>query len=154
MSSVHLLLLLSKKTKQNYCFVFWVIYYSLQLEHQVSSLSKRQHKPVGYIFLLRKTSWSPRQWMVVPSKLRIWHKWVTREDPQAPSSLFYPMCTAQEPGHWCCRNGRVPALGRGTGSTSMGRQTPGHWRASCPCGWSCCAQSMTMDMALSLPSFK
>lgn len=63
MSSAHLLLLLSKKPKQNYCFVFWVIYYSLQLEHQVSSLSKRQHKSVGYIFLLRKTGWSPRQWM-------------------------------------------------------------------------------------------
>lgn len=105
-------------------------------------------------YFLSKTSWSPdNEWTVVPSKLCIWHKWVTREDPHVPSSRFYPVCTAQEPGHWCCRSGWVPAPGRGTGSTSTDRQTPGHWRGSCPWGWSCCAQSMPMDMALSLPSF-
>lgn len=79
---------------------------------------------------------------------------VSYEGLQVPSSLFHPICTAQEPGHWCCRSGQVPALGRRTGSTSMGRQNPGHWRASCASGWSCCAQSMPMDMAPSLPSFK
>lgn len=77
----------------------------------------------------------------MPSKLCIWHKWVTREDPQVPSSLFYLVCTAQEPGHRCWRSGWVPALGRGIGHTSMDRQTPGHWRTSYPCGLSCCAQN-------------
>lgn len=58
--------------------------------------------------------------------------WVTRGSPQAFSSLFYPMCLTQEPGHQCCSGGWVPALWRRTRSTFTVRQTPGSWRVSCP----------------------
>lgn len=95
-----------------------------QLVQKAAQLCK-----VFFLFAWGKQVAIPRKLTVVPSKPCIWQKWVTREGPHVPSSLFYPHSPNRGTRPLVLQWWLSPSSQEEDKDTFMGRQTPGH---SCP----------------------